>query len=808
MDTDNIAMKMNVLVLPLRDVVLLPGNVMPLFVGREKSMKALQMAMDGEKEIFLIAQREATLDSPEKEDLYPVGTMANILQLLKLPDGTVKVLVEGSKRYHLDALHDDEDVLRGDISEFQGFEDSPQEVELLVSTLKSRFAHLAGLKKKIPSTVRESIKNEQHADRIVDLLTLHLDMSLADKQKILETASRSERLEKVLVLLETEVDLMQSEQRIAKRVKQQMDKTQREYYLNEKIKAINTELAGGDETPNEMDLLAEKIETIGMPEPAIQKAKSELKKLKQMPSQSSEATVIRNYLDWLLEMPWKKRTRVNKDLSKAEKILDQQHYGLEKVKERIVEYLAVQKRVQKSKGPILCLVGPPGVGKTSLAKSIAEATNRKYVRMALGGVRDEAEIRGHRKTYVGALPGKIAQKMHSAGTKNPLFLLDEIDKMTSDMRGDPASALLEVLDPEQNHSFNDHYLEVDYDLSDVLFIATSNSMDIPEALLDRMEVINLAGYTEDEKMHIANEHLLSRAKKDHGLKKDELSVTDNAIKTIIQTYTREAGVRLLARELAKICRKAVKRIVTDNIETPLTVTSEELEDYLGVARHRIGLADKENRIGQVAGLAWTRVGGDLLRIEATAMPGKGKLVSTGQLGSVMQESVQAAMSVIRSRTDSLGLDKDFYENFDLHIHFPEGAIKKDGPSAGIAICTAISSVFTGIPVQSNVAMTGEITLRGEVLPIGGLKEKLLAAIRGGIKKVLIPVDNVRDLAEISDEIKNALEICPVQWVDEVIKHALVHEPVPVSENKEIAEDDAVFKEKDTKNADKIGSAHH
>ncbi|WP_411354469.1 endopeptidase La [Thiomicrorhabdus indica] len=801
-------MKMNVLVLPLRDVVLLPGNVMPLFVGREKSMKALQMAMDGEKEIFLIAQKEATLDSPLKEDLYPVGTMANILQLLKLPDGTVKVLVEGSKRYHLDALHEETDVLRGDISEFQSVEDSHEEVKLLIATLKSRFAHLAGLKKKIPSTVRESIKNEEHADRIVDLLTLHLEVSLADKQKILETASRSQRLEKVLVLLETEVDLLQSEQRIAKRVKQQMDKTQREYYLNEKIKAINTELAGGDDTPNEMDLLAEKIESIGMPEPAVIKAKSELKKLKQMPSQSSEATVIRNYLDWLLEMPWKKRTRVNKDLKKAEKILDQQHYGLEKVKERIVEYLAVQKRVRKSKGPILCLVGPPGVGKTSLAKSIAEATNRKYVRMALGGVRDEAEIRGHRKTYVGALPGKIAQKMHSAGTKNPLFLLDEIDKMTSDMRGDPASALLEVLDPEQNHSFNDHYLEVDYDLSDVLFIATSNSMDIPEALLDRMEVINLAGYTEDEKMHIANEHLLSRAKKDHGLKKDELTVTDDAIKTIIQTYTREAGVRLLARELAKICRKAVKRIVTDNIDTPLSVTSEQLEDYLGVARHRIGLADKENRIGQVAGLAWTRVGGDLLRIEATAMPGKGKLVSTGQLGSVMQESVQAAMSVIRSRSDSLGLEKDFYEKFDLHIHFPEGAIKKDGPSAGIAICTAISSVFTGIPVRSDVAMTGEITLRGEVLPIGGLKEKLLAAIRGGIKKVLIPIDNVRDLSEISDEVKNSLEICPVQWVDEVIKHALVLEPKPLEQNSEIVKDKTVFKEKDAENSEKLGSAHH
>lgn len=808
---NEITMKMNVLVLPLRDVVLLPGNVIPLFVGREKSMKALQIAMEGDKEIFLVAQRQADIDSPTKEDLYEVGTIANILQLLKLPDGTVKVLVEGAKRFYLDALYEVDNVIRGDISEFANEPGDEHDIEILMSTLKIRFADFATLKKKIPSTVKDSIKNELNAERIVDLLALHIDISLPQKQQILETTTTTERLEKLLVLLETELDILQSEQRIAKRVKQQMDKTQREYYLNEKIKAINSELSGGDAEPNELELIAKKINESGMPELAVKKAQSELKKLKMMPSQSSEATVVRNYLDWLLEMPWKKRSRINKDLIKAEQILNEQHYGLEKVKERIVEYLAVQKRVRKSKGPILCLVGPPGVGKTSLAKSIAEATNRKYVRMALGGVRDEAEIRGHRKTYVGALPGKIAQKMHSAGTRNPLFLLDEIDKMTSDMRGDPASALLEVLDPEQNHSFNDHYLEVDYDLSDVLFIATSNSMDIPEALLDRMEVINLAGYTEDEKMHIANEHLIHRAKQDHGLKDDELVIKDDTIKAIIQTYTREAGVRLLAREIAKICRKSVKKIVTNHQESPIIVEPADLEEYLGVAKYRFGMADKENRVGQVAGLAWTRVGGDLLRIEATAMPGKGKLVSTGQLGSVMQESVQAAMSVIRSRSASLGLPKDFYENFDLHIHFPEGATKKDGPSAGIAICTAISSVFTNIPVRSDIAMTGEITLRGEVLPIGGLKEKLLAAIRGGIKQVLIPKDNVRDLSEISDQIKNALEIIPVQWVDEVISHALTQQPQPNFEANEVlteAPEKPSFKEDEAKNAEETASHHH
>ena len=785
MDIEQLSMKMNVLVLPLRDVVVFPGNVMPLFVGREKSIQALNEAMSGDKQIFLVTQKSAELDVPQLEDLYSVGTMANILQLLKLPDGTVKVLVEGVQRFNLLGLREDNNVLLGDISEVAATDDNVADHPVLVHALAERFAVFAELKKKVPTEVKSSVKKELNPDRMVDLISSNLKLSVAEKQSLLELTSTSARLERVLAMVETEIELLESEKRITSRVKKQMDKTQREYYLNEKIKAIHTELAGGDEeATNEFDEINERIEKAGLSSEAEKKAKSELKKLKMMPAQSSEATVVRNYLDWLIDIPWKKRSRVSKDLNKAESILDNQHYGLEKVKERIIEYLAVQKRVRKMKGPILCLVGPPGVGKTSLAKSIAEATNRKYVRMALGGVRDEAEIRGHRKTYIGALPGKIIQKMNSAGTKNPLFLLDEIDKMTSDMRGDPASALLEVLDPEQNHSFNDHYLEVDYDLSDVMFVATSNSMDIPEALLDRMEVINLAGYTEPEKLNIAQQHLLPRSIKDHGLKAGELDISEEAILDIIQTYTREAGVRLLARELAKICRKSVKKIVTEDRTGPLAVTQEDLEDYLGVARYRVGLADTENRIGQVAGLAWTRVGGDLLRIEATAMPGKGKLSSTGQLGSVMQESVQAAMSVIRSRSNTLGLAEDFYETNDLHLHFPEGATKKDGPSAGIAICTAILSVLTQKPVKASVAMTGEITLRGEVLPIGGLKEKLLAALRGGIETVLIPHENVRDLSEVPEEVKNQLDIHPVRWVDEVFELALQEMPEPLDTSSE------------------------
>lgn len=806
MDIDQVSMKMNVLILPLRDVVVFPGNVMPLFVGREKSIQALNEAMQGDKQIFLVTQKSAELDVPTLEDLYSVGTMANILQLLKLPDGTVKVLVEGVQRFRLTSLHVEENVLLGDISEIETSAENETDTIVLMRALSERFGLFAELKKKIPSEVKASVQKESDPDRMVDLISSNLKLGVDEKQSLLELTLTSERLERVLALIETELEMLESERRITSRVKKQMDKTQREYYLNEKIKAIHSELSGGDEAAvNELDEIKQRIEKAGLSEAAKTKANAELKKLKMMPAQSSEATVVRNYLDWLLDIPWKKRSRVSKDLNKAENILDAQHYGLEKVKERIIEYLAVQKRVGKMKGPILCLVGPPGVGKTSLARSIAEATNRKYVRMSLGGVRDEAEIRGHRKTYIGALPGKIIQKMHSAGTKNPLFLLDEIDKMSSDMRGDPASALLEVLDPEQNSTFNDHYLEVDYDLSDVMFVATSNSMDIPEALLDRMEVINLSGYTEPEKLNIAKQHLLPRALKDHGLKADELEIEESAILGIIQTYTREAGVRLLARELSKICRKAVKKLVTNEVAADkIVVTAKDLESYLGVARYRVGLADSENRIGQVSGLAWTRVGGDLLRIEATAMPGKGKLSSTGQLGSVMQESVQAAMSVIRSRSKTLGLADDFYETNDLHLHFPEGAIKKDGPSAGIAICTAITSVLTKIPVRADVAMTGEITLRGEVLPIGGLKEKLLAALRGGIKTVLIPHDNVRDLADVPDEVKSQLDIHPVQWVDEVLQLALTEQPKPIDS---ISEGITYTDEKPQKTSQKASNRH-
>lgn len=808
MELDQVAMKMNVLVLPLRDVVVFPGNVMPLFVGREKSIHALNEAMEGDKQIFLITQKSAEQDIPSLEDLYSVGTMANILQLLKLPDGTVKVLVEGVQRFQLVSLNPESNVLLGDISAIETEEESNSDTVVLIRALKESFFKYADLKKKVSSEVINSVKKEESADRLVDLVSANVNLKVDDKQELLELLAINERLERMLTVVETELEMLESEKRITTRVKRQMDKTQREYYLNEKIKAIHSELSGDEEQSSEYDQLVEKIAQAGMPEEAQAKANAELKKLKTMPAQSSEATVVRNYLDWLLDVPWKKRSRVSKDLHKAEAVLDSQHYGLEKVKERILEYLAVQKRVRKLKGPILCLVGPPGVGKTSLARSIAEATNRKYVRMSLGGVRDEAEIRGHRKTYIGALPGKIIQKMSNAGTRNPLFLLDEIDKMASDMRGDPASALLEVLDPEQNSAFNDHYLEVDYDLSDVMFVATSNSMDIPEALLDRMEVIHLSGYTEPEKLNIALKHLLPKAKKDHGLKVGELDLTDDAVQAIIQYYTREAGVRLLARELAKICRKAIKKIVTDEVKGKITVEPKDLEAYLGVARYRIGLADATNRIGQVSGLAWTRVGGDLLRIEATAMPGKGKLVSTGQLGSVMKESVDTAMSVIRSRSVELGLDPSFYEKLDLHLHFPEGAIKKDGPSAGIAVCTAITSVLTGIAVKSDVAMTGEITLRGEVLPIGGLKEKLLAALRGGIKTVLIPLDNVRDLAEVPDEVKDQLDIHPVQWVEEVLKIALESMPEPSKSTTGVVEEVTAFSEVEKQKEPEKGSNRH
>ena len=808
MNINQIELKTNVFVLALRDVVVFPGMVVPLFVGRKKSMNSLTMAMKEDKQIFLISQKQSAQESPKQDELYKVGVMANILQLLKLPDGTLKVLVEGVKRFELIGFEDNDELLTGDIQQLVEDKDTSVDEAALISSVKRNFQHYADQHKKIPSEVQKSIQKTEDPNKLVDTVSGNLKLSIDDKQSLLEILSISARLEKILVLINVEIDMQESENRINIRVKKKMDKTQRNFYLNTKLQAIHEELGDGvEDSGTEISKFQKKIDSIGMPANVKKVAEEELKKFKQMSPQSPDANIVRTYIDWLVKIPWKKKSRVSKDLNKAQLILDKQHYGLEKVKERIVEYLAVQKRVNKMKSPILCLVGPPGVGKTTLARSIAEATNREYVRMSLGGVRDEAEIRGHRKTYLGAMPGRIIQKMKVAGTRNPLFLLDEIDKMSSDHRGDPSSALLEVLDPEQNKAFNDHYLDVDYDLSDVMFVATSNSMDIPEALLDRMEIINLAGYTETEKLNIAVKHLLPKEIKDHGLKPTELEITQSAISGIIQTYTREAGVRLLDQNIAKICRKSVKKIVMNEQEAPIKVTEDDLDDYLGIARHRIGLADESNRIGQVAGLAWTRVGGDLLRIEATSMPGKGKHSSTGQLGSVMQESTQAAMSVIRSRSEQLGLDEDFYETKDIHLHFPEGAIKKDGPSAGIAICTAIASVLTGIPVKADVAMTGEITLRGEVLPIGGLKEKLLAAARGGIKTVLIPFDNSRDLTEMDEEVIGDLEIFPVQWIDEVLDRALESKPRPISLASEVISKSSPIEPGKNQNIDKSQKRH-
>ncbi|MBJ6878811.1 endopeptidase La [Vibrio cholerae] len=766
-------------VLPLRDVVVYPHMVIPLFVGREKSIQCLEAAMDNNKQVLLVAQKKAETDEPKVADLFEVGTVATILQLLKLPDGTVKILVEGQQRAKITQFYEEE-YFFADAQYLVTPELDEREQEVVVRSAINQFEGFIKLNKKIPPEVLTSLNGIDEAARLADTIAAHMPLKLVDKQKVLELLDVSERLEFLMGQMESEIDLLQVEKRIRTRVKKQMEKSQREYYLNEQMKAIQKELGEMDDAPDEFETLKKKIEESKMPKEARDKAEQELHKLKMMSPMSAEATVVRSYIDWMVNVPWTKRSKVKKDLSKAEEILNADHYGLERVKERILEYLAVQSRINKLKGPILCLVGPPGVGKTSLGRSIAAATGRQYVRMALGGVRDEAEIRGHRRTYIGSMPGKLIQKMAKVGVKNPLFLLDEIDKMSSDMRGDPASALLEVLDPEQNNSFNDHYLEVDYDLSDVMFVATSNSMNIPGPLLDRMEVIRLSGYTEDEKLNIAKDHLVSKQVERNGLKPSEIVIEDSAIVGIIRYYTREAGVRGLEREISKICRKAVKKILLDKGVKTVVVNQQNLKEFLGVQRFDYGKAEESNRIGQVNGLAWTEVGGDLLTIETQSMPGKGKLTQTGSLGDVMQESIQAAMTVVRSRAEKLGINPDFYEKKDIHVHVPEGATPKDGPSAGIAMCTALVSSLTGNPVKAEVAMTGEITLRGEVLPIGGLKEKLLAAHRGGIKTVLIPKDNERDLEEIPDNVIADLQVLPVQWIDEVLKVALEQDPTGVS----------------------------
>lgn len=763
-------------VLALRDVVVYPHMVIPLFVGREMSIRCLEAAMDKDKQIFLVAQKDAGVDDPKTDDIYTVGTIATLLQLLKLPDGTVKVLVEGNQRGSIEEYIQTDDYYIANVVRNDDIDLPEVEQEVMIRSAISQFEGYVKLNKKVPPEVLTSLNGIDEAARLADTMAAHMPLKLAEKQKVLEMTNVSERLEYLMALMEGEIDLLQVEKKIRTRVKKQMEKSQREYYLNEQMKAIQKELGELDDTPDEFEALAKKIEEAKMTDDAMEKATAELNKLKMMSPMSAEATVVRSYIDWLVNVPWFKRSKVKKDLNLAQEVLDADHYGLDKVKERIIEYLAVQQRVKKLKGPILCLVGPPGVGKTSLGQSIAKATGRKYIRMALGGVRDEAEIRGHRRTYIGSLPGKLIQKMAKVGVKNPLFLLDEIDKMSSDMRGDPASALLEVLDPEQNNSFSDHYLEVDYDLSDVMFVATSNSMNIPGPLLDRMEVIRLSGYTEDEKLNIALQHLIKKQMSRNGLKKGELTIEDSAIIGMIRYYTREAGVRSLEREISKVCRKAVKQILTDKNCKSVVVSQDNLKDYLGVQRFDYGKADKNNQIGQVTGLAWTQVGGDLLTIETTSVPGKGKTTFTGSLGDVMLESIKTAMTVVRSRAEKLRINNDFYEKRDIHVHVPEGATPKDGPSAGIAMCTALVSSLTGNPVRCDVAMTGEITLRGEVLAIGGLKEKLLAAHRGGIKTVIIPKDNERDLEEIPENVKQDLSIHPVQWIDDVLKIALQENP--------------------------------
>ncbi len=765
-------------VLPLRDVVVFPYMVMPLFVGRAKSISALDEAMNEGKQLLLVSQKQADLEEPTVDDVFDVGTIANIIQLLKLPDGTVKVLVEGQQRAKINQLNDGEDHFSAEVTPIETTFGDEKELDVVKAAVLNEFESYLQLNKKIPADVLGALQRIDDADRLADTMAAHIPVTVRHKQSVLELADVQERLEYLLGMMESEADILQVEKRIRGRVKKQMEKSQRNYYLSEQIKAIRKEMDEGEseDTIDEVEQLRQKVEAAGMPADVRDKVESELQKLKMMSAMSAEATVVRSYIEWMLQVPWHKRTKVKKDIAKAQQVLDADHYGLERVKERILEYLAVQARLNKIKGPILCLVGPPGVGKTSLGQSIANATGRKYVRMALGGVRDEAEIRGHRKTYIGALPGKLIQKMAKVGVKNPLFLLDEIDKMSSDMRGDPASALLEVLDPEQNTTFNDHYLEVDYDLSDVMFVATSNSMNIPGPLLDRMEVIRLSGYTEDEKLNIAMQHLLQKQIERNGLKKGELTIEENAILDIIRYYTREAGVRGLEREISKICRKAVKNLLVNPKVKSITVNSDNLHDYLGVKRFEFGKADTQNRVGEVTGLAWTEVGGDLLTIETASVVGKGKLTFTGSLGDVMKESIQAAMTVVRARAEKLGINSEFHEKRDIHIHVPDGATPKDGPSAGIAMCTALVSCLTGNPVRADVAMTGEISLRGKVLPIGGLKEKLLAAHRGGIKTVLIPKDNVKDLEEIPGNVKENLAIHAVETIDEVLGLALENPP--------------------------------
>jgi len=772
----------NLPILPLRDVVVYPHMVIPLFVGREKSILALDTAMETGKKVLLVAQKQADIDAPSVDDIYRLGTLATILQLLKLPDGTVKVLVEGGSRVRLTEVYVG-DYFTADIEYVEEKEEEEsKELDGLKRTVVSQFENYVKLNKKVPPEILTSLSSIDQPGRLADTVAAHMSLQLDEKQKVLEIDEIRPRLEHVMSLIDAEIDMLQIEKRIRGRVKQQMERSQREYYLNEQMKAIQKELGEMDDAPNELAELEQKVEECGMTEEAKEKAVSELNKLKMMSPMSAEATVVRNYIDWLVKVPWKKKTRILRKLDKAEEILEEDHYGLEKVKERILEYLAVQQRVRKLKGPILCLVGPPGVGKTSLGQSIARSTNRKFVRMSLGGVRDEAEIRGHRRTYIGSMPGKILQNLSKVGVRNPLMLLDEIDKMSMDFRGDPSSALLEVLDPEQNSTFADHYFEVDFDLSDVMFVCTANSLNIPAPLLDRMEVIRIPGYTEDEKTNIAKRYLIPKQLEANGLQTEELAISESAVRDVVRYYTREAGVRNLEREIAKICRKVVKNLLLHPKDSQTHVLPKNLEKYLGVRQYRYGRAEEKDQVGQVTGLAWTEVGGELLTIEATVIPGKGKLIHTGQLGDVMQESIQAATTVVRSRSKVLGIEADFHQTLDVHIHVPEGATPKDGPSAGVGMCAALVSAITNIPVRSDVAMTGEITLRGEVLPIGGLKEKLLAAHRGGISTVVIPQENEKDLAEIPKNIKDKLDIVPVRWIDEVLQVSLQHMPSPKADS--------------------------